>query len=195
MTKQWFALQVHTGRERWIASFLSERGFHQLLLLQKNVRQWSDRSKTIETPVFPGYVFCQFPLGKRAEVLAAPGVLRVAGMGRVPEPIAEEEIYALQRLYTLDFRLEPWPFLREGDLVRIEEGPLSGITGRFVETKKNRRIIVSVSILERSVAAEVDKVCVTTVSESGNAILARQRPTPEGVQSLAGASVRRWDAS
>jgi transcription antitermination factor NusG len=165
MTKQWFALQVHTGRERWIGSYLAGCDFEQLVLLQKEIRQWSDRRMRIETPIFPGYVFCRFELQQRAAILATPGVLRVLGNGRTPVPIADEEIAALQMLEKAEYPLQRCPYLREGDFMRIQSGSLSGLTGRVIKVKKGCRIVVSVTLLQRSVAVELDHVNLTPIGE------------------------------
>jgi len=173
MVKEWFALQVHTGREKWVASYLESWNFNQLILLQKELRQWSDRRKFIDTPVFPGYVFCEFDLEKRSSVLSAPGVLRVVGHGKTPVPIADEEIKALQKLVKAACPVQRWPYLREGDLIRIEGGSLNGLTGCFVRVKNDCRIVVSVTLLQRSVAVEVDQYRVTPIAKSNSSALGR----------------------
>jgi transcription antitermination factor NusG len=158
MEHHWFALQVHTGREKWVASHLANSNLNQILLLQKERRDWSDRQKIIEAPIFPGYVFCQFESSTRTRVLSTPGVLRVVGAGKTPIPIAFEEIEALRILARSERPLERWPYLREGNRIRIEGGSLDGLTGHFVAAKKGGRIVVTVSLLQRSVAVEVDQV-------------------------------------
>lgn len=157
MRKQWFAVQVYTGREKWVASFLAECGFSQLLLLHREQRQWSDRLKTIDTPMFPGYVFCHFDPQQRVKVLSGQGVLRIVGYGRTPTPVDDEEIAALQVIKHAACPVEKWPYLHEGELVRIEGGSLDGLTGRFAHNKTGCRVVVSVSILQRSVAVEIDR--------------------------------------
>jgi transcription antitermination factor NusG len=188
MTTEWFALQVHTGRERWVASYLASWNFNQLILLQKDVRQWSDRRKLIETPVFPGYVFCQFELEKRSSVLSAPGVLRVVGHGKTPVPIADEEIVALQKLVKTTYPVQRWPYLREGDLMRIDGGSLDGLTGRFVRIKNDCRIVVSVTLLQRSVAVEVDQSRVTPIPKSDGPAFQRNE-TGRGAAAASSATV------
>ena len=79
--EDWYALQVYTGKEKWVASMLDERG-HEVMLLQYTVvHLWSDRRKRIDRPVFPGYVFCHFDAHLRSPILAVPGVLRIVGFG------------------------------------------------------------------------------------------------------------------
>lgn len=179
--KKWFALQVYCGRERWIGSYLASSGFDQLVLLQKDLRQWSDRRKIIETPVFPGYVFCLFNMEQRGAVLSVPGVHRVVGLGRTPEPVAEEEIAALKRLDQAGCPLERWPYLREGDLVRIEDGPLCGLTGHFVEARKSNRIVVSITLVQRSVAVEIGHSHVRPIQTSAEVAATSKFPNPASV--------------
>jgi transcription antitermination factor NusG len=166
MKKQWFALQVHTGREKWIASYLTSLQFEHVLLLQKESHQWSDRRKSIEYPVFPGYLFCHFAIDARGPILSTPGVLRVVGYGKIPVPVPDEEIASLQMLKAADHPLQRWPFIQPGDLMRIEGGALDGLVGSFVEHCKRCRIVISVTLLQRSVAVEVDGLCVTPVAKA-----------------------------
>jgi transcription antitermination factor NusG len=156
--RQWFALQVYAGREKWVASQLTQAKYKILLPLNKEVRRWSDRSKVLLTPLFPGYLFCEMDSKQRGDLLSlATGVLRVVGCGTEPEPIPECEIESLQRLIQSGRLLEPWTYMEGGSQVRIVGGALDGVMGHFVEEKKGRRIVVSIHLLQRSVAVEVDR--------------------------------------
>ena len=163
MNSRWFALQVHTGREKWIGAYLASGEFEQLVLLQKDIREWSDRRKNIDVPIFPGYVFCHFDLQVRSRVLLTPGVQRIVGNGWTPIAIEDEEIAALQLLQKASCPIERWPYLREGDLMRIDGGALDGLVGRFVRAKSGCRIVVSVTLLQRSVSVEIDPSRLTPV--------------------------------
>jgi transcription antitermination factor NusG len=163
MMKRWFALQVHAGREKWIASYLEDFGFQHLLLLRRETHRWSDRPKTIEIPLFAGYVFCRFELEERVRVLSGPGVLRIVGCGKTPVPVEETEISSLQMLNNSGFPIHECPYLHAGDSVRIEGGSLDGVVGCFVKSRGCDRVVVSVTILQRSVAVEIDRSRVTLV--------------------------------
>jgi transcription antitermination factor NusG len=175
MSKKWFAVQVHTGREKWIAAYLEGYGFEQLLLLRRDKRRWSDRVKLIETPIFPGYVFCCFDLEQRGKVLSGPGVMRIVGYGRNATPIEDQEIAALQILHRAPCALEAWPYLREGDYVRIEGGALDGLVGRFARSHTGRRVVVSVTLLQRSVAVDIDRSRLTPVTSSEEFLICQPR--------------------
>jgi transcription antitermination factor NusG len=164
MTNHWYAVQVHAGREKWVASYLSDRGLDHLLLLRREKRRWTDRFKTIEIPLFAGYVFCRFGALERSTVLSAPGALRVVGCGRTPLPIEDEEIAALQILNKSEYTLVEWPYLTEGDSVRLEGGALDGLLGIVVRAPGGYRVVVSVTIMQRSVAVEVERSRLTPVT-------------------------------
>jgi transcription antitermination factor NusG len=119
-------------------------------------RRWSDRVKLVEMPLFPGYVFCRFDPKTRLPILKIPTVMSVAGMGRTPEPIPDSEISALQTVCKSGVSAVPCPYLTAGAKVRILEGPLAGLEGILVEDKETR-LILSVTLLQRSVSVEVDR--------------------------------------
>lgn len=156
----WFALQVHTTRESTVASLLRGRGYDTFLPLYQRRKRWSDRIKVVDAPLFPGYVFCQLDIQNRLPVLTTPGVTRIVGYSRVPAPVNETEINAIQAMVNSGFHREPWPFLQVGDRVRIERGPLSGLEGILLSIRGMHRLVLSVSLLRRSVALEIDATSV-----------------------------------
>lgn len=156
----WFALQVRTRHETAIAGFLEAKGYEQFVPLYKSRKRWSDRVKVMEAPLFPGYLFCRFDPQYRLPVLKTPGVIQVIGYNRIPAPIDETEIHAIQTLIASGLQTQPWPFLAVGDHVRIESGALRGLDGIVVKLKENHRLVVSVTLLRRSVAVEIDSALV-----------------------------------
>ena len=156
----WFALQVRTRHETAIAGFLEAKGYEQFVPLYKSRKRWSDRVKVTETPLFPGYLFCRFDPQYRLPVLKTPGVIQVVGYNRIPAPIDDNEIHAIQTLIASGLPTQPWPFLAVGDHVRIESGALRGLDGIVVKLKENHRLVVSVTLLRRSVAVEIDSAVV-----------------------------------
>ncbi len=117
----------------------------------------------MDLPLFPGYVFCRIPLDARDRVLTTSGVMDLVGAGRRPIPISDQEIAAIQTIIQSHLAAEPWPFLRIGQQVRIRRGPLAGLEGILVKVKNSYRLVVSVTLLERSVAAEIDAAYVAPV--------------------------------
>lgn len=162
-TTPWYALQVRTRHEVGVASFLTGRGFETFVPLYKSRRLWSDRVKVVESALFPGYLFCRFDVNNRLPILTTPGVVQIVGVNRAPAPVDDSEVEAVQNLVSSGFPSQPWPFLQAGDRVRIDFGPLRGLEGLLVELKGSHRLVVSVSLLQRSVAVEIDSALVKAV--------------------------------
>lgn len=122
--------------------------------------------KILELPLFAGYVFARLSCAQLSSVLLTPGVRYVVSFDGKPAPVSDEEIQNLQLMMRSGVPLEPWPFLKEGDLVRVERGPLRGVEGVLVRLKGSWRVVISVRVLERSVAAEVDREDVIRCSKA-----------------------------
>jgi transcription antitermination factor NusG len=155
--EQWFALRVRSRYEKLVATMANSMGFEDFLPVYQSHRRWSDRVKLVELPLFPGYVFCRLNAEHRLPLLTIPGVLHFVGIGRVPVPIADAEIAAIQKALQSGVSAEPWPFLEAGHRVRLEAGPLAGLEGILVESPKKDRVVVSVTLLNRSVAVGIER--------------------------------------
>ncbi len=154
----WYALRVRPNHERTCAIALGYKGFEPFVPMYKSRRKWSDRVKELERPVFAGYVFCRFVAGSVREVVSTPGVSSVVAFANVPARIDEAEIEALRVAAQSGRPLEPYPYVNIGDRVRIDGGPLDGLEGILVQVKNSLRLVLSVTLLQRSVAVEVDNV-------------------------------------
>ncbi len=174
----WYALRVRSRYEHTVAAHLQGRGFESLLPLYKCRRRWSDRFKEIELPLFPGYVFCQFNSLNRLPILSIPGVVHVVGVGKTPLPIDESEIAAIQAAVKSRLPSQPWPFLKVGQRVRIEYGPLCGLEGILLDFRGSQRLVISVTLLQRSVAVQVDGAWVRPMSQQDRACSGRVGPDP-----------------
>jgi len=166
--QRWFALQVRTRWESSTAVLLSGKGYQTLLPTFKARKRWNGKLREVSTPLFPGYVFCQFDPQKRLPILITPGVLSVVGRGRIPIPVDDAEMTSIQTVVSSGFHAEPWPYLEIGQKIRIESDVLSGLEGILINFKGNHRIVVSVSLLRRSVALEIDRSCVKPVGSLRN---------------------------
>jgi transcription antitermination factor NusG len=155
--ERWFALRVKSRQEKVVATMAKYKGFEGFLPLYQTRRHWSDRFQSVDVPLFPGYVFCRLNPQCRLPLLTIPGVLNLVGLGKIPMPIEDTEIATIQRAVTSGLTTEPWPFLEVGQRVRLEVGPLAGLEGLFIRTSNQDRIIVSVSLLKRSVAVAVER--------------------------------------
>lgn len=153
----WFAIQVRTSAEKLATNLLQYKGFECFLPLSKSRRRWSDRIKELEVALFPGYLFCRFDPGNRLPILKTPGVIQIVGLGKTPIPVDEDEIAAIQRVGKSGLAAQPWPFLQTGQTARIECGPLRGLIGMVVNVKSESKLVLSVTLLHRSVAVEVDR--------------------------------------
>jgi transcription antitermination factor NusG len=162
----WFAVRVRSNYERIAEAHLRERGYQRFAPSYKVERQWSDRKKEVEQFLFPGYVFCRLNPHDRLPVLSVPGVVGLVGFGKIPAPIPDDEIQRIQRLVESGLLVRSWPFLEVGQAVLIERGPLAGVEGILVEEKGQYRLVVSVNLLRRSVAAEVDRTWIRPVQPS-----------------------------
>lgn len=165
-TENWFALQVKARKERFTASLLIGKGYETLLPTYRSQRRWSGQQKEISAPLFPGYVFCRFDAVKRLPILVTPGVMAVVGRGRIPVPVQDEEILAIRTLVSSGLPVEPWPYLEVGQRVRIEDAALSGLEGILIGFKGSRRIIVSISLLRRSVSLEIERARVSPIQST-----------------------------
>lgn len=154
--QRWFALKVRPKHEKSSAVALRNKGYEEFVPLRRCRRAWSDRMKDLELPLFSGYIFCRFAPENRLPILTTPGVAFIVGVGKMPAPVADEEIRALQSVVRSGLEAEPWPYLRIGQRVRVQDGPLAGVEGILVGSRRGRRLVVSVTLLRRSVAVEVD---------------------------------------
>ncbi len=157
---QWYALRVRSRHENTVATHLQARGYESFLPLYKSRQRWSDRFKEIELPLFPGYVFCQFDPLNRLAIVTVPGIVHVVGVGRTQIAIDETEIAAIQASVKSGLPRQPWPFLEIGNNVRIECGPLCGIEGILLSLRGHQRLVLSITLLQRSVAVQVDEAWV-----------------------------------
>jgi transcription termination/antitermination protein NusG len=176
MEGEWVAVQVRLHRERPVARTLEEHGYEGLLPIIKAAPR---SSRTREQVLLPGYVFCRYQERPAYRIIQAPGVLRIVGVAGRPLPIPWEELEAVQRIAESGLFAEPWRFLRSGDRVRVCAGPLAGIEGAVLYLKGEVRVVVSVTMLQRSVAVEVGVDDIETLHRSPLAL-----PDPQLVHSM-----------
>jgi transcription antitermination factor NusG len=168
----WYAIRVKSNRERIVSTALKQRDIEEFLPAYQTSRVWSDRVKSIEAPLFPGYVFCRMDIRRRLPVLQIPGVVGFVGNGREPLPVEDNEIAGLQAISKAGVLAAPWPFLQAGQRVRIERGSLRDVEGLLIEVKNQHRLVISITLLQRSVAVELDRDCIVPVGPRNT----QQRP-------------------
>jgi transcription antitermination factor NusG len=166
MSNPWFALQVRGRYEDTIAKNLAGKGYECFHPVHKCRRRWSDRFKEVEQPLFPGYIFCRLNVIYRLPILTTPGVISIVGVAKIPVPVDETEIAAIRLAVNSGLPSGPWPFLQIGRKVRIDYGPLCGLEGILIDFKGATRLILSVTLLQRSVAVELENAWVTPLPPS-----------------------------
>src|SRR5579871_5208373 len=171
--QNWYVLQVCPRREKWIADALRTKEYQVCLPLNFDRRQWSDRRKIVEVPVFPGYIFCEFDSNLQNPILETPGVFSILRTGRKPTPLEPDELQALRVLERAEVPMEPWPYLAVGDRVVVVGGVLDSLTGVLQNVKKVTRVVISVNLLQRAVSVEVPREFVKPLDEPLNRSLGR----------------------
>ena len=152
----WYAAYTCANHEKRVASEIETRGVEHCLPVYSSVRRWKDRRVNLELPLFPGYVFVRLALRDRLRVLQVPSVVRLVGFNGLPAALPDEEMEILRMGLSARLRAEPHPFLTVGRRVRIISGPLSGLEGVLKRKKNSLRMVVSLGLIQRSVAVDVD---------------------------------------
>jgi transcription antitermination factor NusG len=162
----WYAIQIQSRLGNVASATLRGKGYEEFYPLYRTRRRWSDRIKQLELPLFPGYLFCRFDVNDRLmPILTTPGVIGIIGAGKTPVAVGDEEIETIRAILRSELAAQPWPFLRVGSRVYIEGGPLAGLEGIITVADKIHRLIVSVGLLQRSVAVEIDREWARPIAE------------------------------
>jgi len=171
-THPWFALTVKPRHEKNVARMLQNKQLEPFLPLYRARQRWTDRIKTVDLPLFPGYLFCRFDFTHRLPVLQTPGVTSLVGFAQAPTPVSDAEIAGIQAILASGLPAQPWPYVRAGQWVRIEQGALAGLEGTLIREKDSLRVVVSVELLRRAVAVEIDREMICAVQGAAHASVA-----------------------
>jgi transcription antitermination factor NusG len=163
----WWALYTRHQHEKTVAEMLSAKGFEVFLPLYESLRRWRDRSKMLKMPLFPCYVFVRGGLNRRLEVVTTPGIHTILFHGERIAMIPEAEIQAIRKVVEGPFHVEPHPFLKCGERVRVIRGSLEGVEGVLVRKKNLFRLVLSVDMMAKSVAVEIDAADVEPAPAGG----------------------------
>ena len=172
----WWALYTRHQHEKVVAQVLTSKGFEVFLPLYESIRRWKDRSKTLSQPLFPCYVFVRGGLSRRSLVITTPGVHAILSSGERVAMIPNEEINAIRTAVDGSLRLEPHPFLKCGERVRVTRGSLQGVEGVLVRKKSVYRLVLSVDMLAQSVAVEINASDVEPAAASRGATSGAKLP-------------------
>ena len=152
----WYALTVKHHHEKAVAQALCGRDVESYLPVYRSFHHSGGRQRTVDLPLFPGYVFCRIDINHRLPILTIPGVSSIVSVGRTPAPLPEEEIESVRTMVQSEVTVAPQAYLTAGQAVYIDRGPLQGIQGTLVGSKGEYRLIVAIELLQRAVSAEVD---------------------------------------
>ncbi|HVO96535.1 MAG TPA: UpxY family transcription antiterminator [Bryobacteraceae bacterium] len=170
----WYAVRTRSNFERRAATELIGKGLNVFLPSFRELHQWKDRKKVVEQPLFPGYLFAHIAdtAEARLAILKAPGVVQILGQGQSIEPVPDDQVEGVRAMLTASVPCFAHPFLREGSRVRIRRGALKGIEGFLVRFKNQFRLVLTVELLNQSVATEVD---VQDVEPLGSSLVDQRR--------------------
>jgi transcription antitermination factor NusG len=152
----WHAVYTRHQHEKAVARILTGKGFETLLPLYSCASSRKDRTKLLSLPLFPCYVLIRASLERLLDIVKTPGIHYLVSTAGRPTSIPTAEIYAIRRAVESGAALEPYPFLKCGERVRVKCGPLAGIEGILVRKKNVYRLVLSVEMLGKAAAVEVD---------------------------------------
>jgi transcription antitermination factor NusG len=161
----WFALQIRHSHDLIVPTLLTAKGYEILAPVYRSRRRWSDRFKEIDAPLFPGYVFCRFDPASHSTVpvVTTPGVLKILGFGGKPEPLDDREIESVRLAAQYGLSPRPSQYLPTGSKIRIVRGPLFGVEGILKCSKNKELLVISVSMLQRSISVEIERSSIIVV--------------------------------
>lgn len=154
----WYAVHVRSKHEFKVIERLNKTGIDSFLPVVERIRKWKDRKKLVDFPLFPGYLFVhiQKNYSDILTVLKTPGVVRfLCIVPGEPEPVPEEQIVSLRKLVESKKDIDPYPYLKEGEMVRIKSGPLAGVEGVLVEKYGQHMLVLSVDVLQQGAAVKI----------------------------------------
>ncbi len=152
----WFAVYTRSRHEKTVAEQLAQKSVDHFLPLYESVRKWKNGNFKVHLPLFPGYLFVHIPLQERLQVLQVPGVVQLVGSSGVPLALPQAEIETIRDALTKGLQAHPHPYLKVGSRVRISSGPLEGLQGILLRKKGKVRLVVSVDLIMRSIAIDID---------------------------------------
>lgn len=169
----WYAIRVQSKFENLASTALRGKGYEEWLPLYRVRRGWSDRVKELDLPLYPGYLFCRLDIHDRLlPILTTTGVIAIVGAGKTPIAISDEEIAGIQAILRSGLAVQPWPYLTTGSKVFVERGPLAGVEGVVLNVEQAYRLVVSIPLLQRAVAVEMDRDWVRPIPNHVNRSIA-----------------------
>jgi transcription antitermination factor NusG len=159
----WYAIHTRSRHEKVVRDQFAAKEIPYLLPLHLKRSKWKDRVKLIEVPLFGGYIFAYFALQNKLQVLQTIGVVRLVSLNGAAEPVPEDQIETIRKMVDHALPYDPHPYLKEGMQVRVVRGPLQGAEGILIEKKKNYRFVISIDLIQKAVAVDIDSADVEPV--------------------------------
>jgi transcription antitermination factor NusG len=153
----WYAVVVRPRSEKAVARAFDSRVVENYLPVYRGRYRTAGRFKDVDLPLFPQYVFCKMNAFSPGYILSTPGVFRFVAFGGQMAAIDSQELESIRRAVDSGEPLQPWPFLKAGDTVEVAEGPLRGVVGQLIRFKGECQLVLSLSMLQRSVAVAVER--------------------------------------
>jgi transcription termination/antitermination protein NusG len=162
----WYAGYTASRHEKRVAEHFAQRGVEHFLPLYETIHRWNNGRHRVQLPLFPGYIFVRIALRDRLRVIEVPGFVRLVGFSSLPHPLPEADINRMKEALNKGVLAEPYPYLTVGTRVEIRNGPLQGMTGILLRRQNKSRVVISVDLIMRSMAVEVEASDVVPVRSS-----------------------------
>lgn len=162
----WYAGYTASRHEKRVAEHFAQRGVEHFLPLYETIHRWNNGRHRVQLPLFPGYIFVRIALRDRRRVIEVPGFARLVGFNSLPCPLPEADIRRMKEALNKGVVAEPYPYLTVGTRVEIRNGPMQGMTGILLRRQNKCRVVISVDLIMRSMAVEVEAADVVPVRSS-----------------------------
>jgi transcription antitermination factor NusG len=166
----WYAGYTVSRHEKRVAEHFAQRGVEHFLPLYETIHRWNNGRHRVQLPLFPGYIFVRIALQDRVRVLEVPGFVRLVGFNSLPVPLPEADINSMKEALTRGVLAKPYPYLTVGTRVEIRNGPLQGMNGILLRRQNKCRVVISVDLIMRSMAVEVEASDVVPIRKSAFSI-------------------------
>jgi transcription antitermination factor NusG len=160
---RWYAFVTRPRHEKKAQISLEGAGIEHFLPLKKTLRQWKDRRRWVEEPLFSCYIFARIPFNRRWDVLTSPNIVRIVSFTNTPAPVRDEEIATIRRILTTEVEVEVQPGLLPGTQVRIASGPLAGLEGKLTGQRGQKWFVVHIPAIGKSVLVSMGENIVVAV--------------------------------
>jgi transcription antitermination factor NusG len=162
----WYAGYTASRHEKRVAERFAQRGVEHFLPLYETIHRWNNGRHRVQLPLFPGYIFVRIALQDRLRVIEVPGFVRLVGFNSLPHPLPEADINRMKEALNKGVLAEPYPYLTVGTRVEIRNGPMQGMTGILLRRQNRCRVVISVDLIMRSMAVEVEAADVVPIGTS-----------------------------